>query len=327
MVPSKLKIGDEVRIVTPARSLNLPWINEDIKTTAKKRLESLGLKVTFGKHVNEVNHFNSSDIKLRVQDLHDAFRDKNVKIILTVIGGFNSNEILPYLDYELIKKNPKILCGYSDITALENAIYAKTNMMTYSGPHFFDFGEKKNFEYAEEYFKKCLFSNEPFEIKPSDNWSEDRWGKDQENRILQKNSGMIVLNEGHCEGHIVGSNLVTFLGLAGTQYFPSLKDKVLFLEEDHEEHLYSFNRNITTLTLMDDFKYVKGIVFGRFQSESKISINDLKEMIKNNQALQKIPIIAGLDFGHTNPRLTFPIGGKVVFDADNNSVSIKITEH
>src|SRR3989344_4225630 len=136
----KLKSGDGVRVVTPARSLMLPWINEELKATAKARLEELGLSVSFGKCVNEIDEFNSSPIEHRVDDLHDAFRDPSIKLILTVIGGFNSNQLLRYLYYELIRQNPKILCGYSDITALSNAIFAKTGLVTYSGPHFFSFG-------------------------------------------------------------------------------------------------------------------------------------------------------------------------------------------
>ena len=92
----------------------------------------------------------------RVEDLNEAFRDENVKAILTVIGGFNSNQLLDYIDYEAIKNNPKIFCGFSDITALSNAIYAKTGVVTYSGPHYSSFGMLKGFEYSLEYFKKMF---------------------------------------------------------------------------------------------------------------------------------------------------------------------------
>lgn len=103
----------------------------------------------------------SSSIKSRVEDLHDAYKDKSIKAIFTVIGGFNSNQLLKYLDYDLIKGNPKILCGYSDITALTNAITAKTGIVSYSGLHFSTWAMKKEFEYNLEYFRKCLM-NEVF---------------------------------------------------------------------------------------------------------------------------------------------------------------------
>jgi muramoyltetrapeptide carboxypeptidase len=117
-------------------------------------------------------------------------------MIQTVIGGFNSGELLPYLDYDLIRRNPKIVVGYSDITALSNAIYSQTGLVTYSGPHFFDFGEMQGFDYTLEYFRKCLFSSDPFDIWPSERWSSDRWGAVQDTRNFLRNEGYVVGNEG-----------------------------------------------------------------------------------------------------------------------------------
>ncbi len=327
MMPAKLKPGDGVRVVAPSQSMNLPWITQEALEIALQRFKDLGLKVSFGKHVHEMNEFNSSSIKSRIEDLHDAFKDKNVKLIITIMGGFNSCELLPYLDYKLIKANPKILCGYSDITALQNAIYAKTGMVTYSGPHYFNFGEKKNFEHTQECFKKCLFSKQAFELKPSEKWSRDHWSNDQDKRNFEKNNGYFIINPGESSGTIIGANMVTFHALSGTQYMPAFKDTVLFIEEDDEETLYSFNRNLTSLTLRQDFSEVKGIVIGRLHPDSKIGYDELKLIVNNNERLRKIPIIGGIDFGHTTPMITFPIGGKAKFSAYNNKIDLKIIEH
>ena len=213
MIPAKLKSGDGVRIITPARSLAMPWLNEELQKIAIKRLEELGLKVSFSEHVNEIDEFNSSTIQSRVDDLHEAFKDKSIKLIITVIGGFNSNQLLRYLDYNLIKNNPKILCGYSDITALTNAIYAKTSLVTYSGLHFFSFGEKRGFDYSLDYFKKCLFSDEPFEVLPSKDWSDDLWANNQENRKFMKNDGFWIINDGEATGKIIGMDITAVLPL------------------------------------------------------------------------------------------------------------------
>ena len=149
MVPNKLKAGDEVRVIAPSRSMAI--LGEDCKKLATERLEELGFKVTFGKHVMEADpDYFAASKEARVEDLNDAFRDPNVRAILTVIGGFNSNQILDYIDYEAIKNDPKIFCGFSDITALSNAIHAKTGVVTYSGPHFSSFGMLKGFEYTLE---------------------------------------------------------------------------------------------------------------------------------------------------------------------------------
>ena len=157
--PNKLKIGDEVRVIAPARSLAI--ISKENREIANKRIEELGLKISFGKHLDEMDDFASSSIESRIEDLHEAFSDKNVKAVFTVIGGFNSNQLLKYIDWDLIKNNPKIICGYSDITALNDSIFAKTGLVTYSAPQYSTFGQKLYFDYTLDYFKKCLFKNDP----------------------------------------------------------------------------------------------------------------------------------------------------------------------
>ncbi len=229
IISKKLREGDEIRVIAPSRSMSL--LSEDVKKIAKERLEKLGFKVSFGKHVNESDEFISSSIKSRVADLHEAFKDKNVKAILTVIGGFSSNQLLSSIDWDLIKNNPKILCGYSDITALQNSIFKETGLVTYSGPHFSSFGMKKGFEYIEEYFKKCLMKDESFELESSKEWSDDAWYMDQENRTFEKNEGFLVINKGKAKGTIIGANLCTFNLLHGTEFIPNFKDTILFIED------------------------------------------------------------------------------------------------
>lgn len=186
IIPEKLKFGDEIRIIAPSRSMNI--LKEDVIKIAKSRLEDLGFKVSFGKNVkNSINNdYKCASVEDRVNDLHDAFTDKNVKAILTVIGGYNVNQILDEIDYNLIKNNPKILCGFSDITALTNAIYTKTGLVTYSGVHFSSFGMKYGFEYSLEYFRRMFLTNEWIQIKSSKEWSNDLWFSNQENRMFEK---------------------------------------------------------------------------------------------------------------------------------------------
>ena len=119
------------------------------------------MQITFGEYVNEEDIFHSSSIQSRISDLHAAFLDKNVKAILAVKGGSNANQLLSYIDYDLIKKNPKIFCGFSDITALQNAIYHKAGLVTYSGPQFSSFAIKEELEYTIKFFKRIFFENMP----------------------------------------------------------------------------------------------------------------------------------------------------------------------
>ena len=305
----------------------MPWLNEELQKIAIKRLEELGLKVSFSEHVNEIDEFNSSTIKKRVDDLHEAFKDKSIKLIITVIGGFNSNQLLRYLDYDLIKNNPKILCGYSDITALANAIYAKTGLVTYSGLHFFSFGEKRGFDYSLDYFKKCLFSDESFEVLPSKEWSDDLWANDQENREFMKNDGFWIINEGEASGKIIGGNLCTLQLLHGTEYIPNIKGSILFLEDDYEAHVATIDRDIQSIIHQPEFKKVQGIVIGRFQKATKMTKELLTKIIKTKKELNHLPVIANVDFGHTNPMITFPIGGTAKLLAKNKKAKLEIVKH
>jgi muramoyltetrapeptide carboxypeptidase len=163
--PPRLKRGDRVRVIAPARSLSI--VDNETREIANNRFKALGLTVSFGKHVEESDAFHSSSVESRLEDLHDAFADKSIQGIFTVIGGYNSNQLLRYINWSLLEDNPKILCGFSDITALQNAIFAKTGMVTYSGPHYSTFGQEYHFDYTLEHVKKCLFNSEPFFIEPS----------------------------------------------------------------------------------------------------------------------------------------------------------------
>ncbi|MFH1751540.1 MAG: S66 peptidase family protein [archaeon] len=325
MIPAKLKERDEVRVIAPSWSLSL--LSKETIDLATKRLEGLGLKVSFGKHVAEKDDFVSSPIELRVADLHEAFADKKVKAILTVIGGFNCNQMLKYVDFNLLKENPKVFCGFSDITALQNAFHAKTSLVTYSGPHYSNFGMKKGLDYTIDYFKKCLFESKEFEVKASREWSDDEWFKNQENRVFHKNEGHFIINEGKAEGTIIGGNLCTLNLLYGTEFMPSLKNSILFLEDDEESRAHHFDRNLQSLIHQPEFEKVKGMVIGRFQKASGISNQTLEKIIKTKKELEGIPVIAGLDFGHTTPSITFPVGGKASIKGIGKETEIKITEH
>ena len=328
IIPAKLKKGDEIRIIAPSRSLSL--LKEETLNLAKEILEKQGYKVTFSKNCKECDMFMSSSVKSRLDDIHQAFKDKKVKAIFTVIGGFNSNELLPYIDYKLIKNNPKILCGYSDITALANAITAKTGLVTYSGLHFSTWAMKKGFEYNLDYFNKCLIENKKYLVEASESWSDDAWYKDQEDRKFEKNEGYIILNKGEAEGTIFGGNLCTLNLLQGTEFMPNISNSILFLEDDDMTGSFfgvEFNRNLQSLIHQPNFKKVKGIVFGRFQKKAEMTIEKLKFIIQNKKELKSIPIIANADFGHSNPFITFPIGGIVKLKAIKGRASIEILKH
>lgn len=316
-----------MRVVAPALSLAMPWINPELKQLAQQRFEQLGLNLTFAKHVNEIDEFNSSSIESRVEDLHEAFLDPSIKLIITVIGGFNSNQLLRYLDYDLIKNNPKIFCGYSDITALANAIYAKSGLVTYIGPHYFSFGDKNSFDYSLDYFKKCFFSNNDFDIVASPAWSDDLWAINQENRHFIENDGFWVINEGRAKGVIIGGNQCTLNLLHGTEFMPDINGGILFLEDDYEAHVATIDRDLQSIIHQPNFPGVQGIVIGRFQKKTGMTKDLLTKIIKSKRELKNLPVIANVDFGHTTPMMTLPIGGILDLEIFSDRQRLHVIQH
>lgn len=326
IIPNKLKIDDEIRVIAPSRSMKI--LREEVIEIAKGRLEQLGFKVTFGKNVmHSINDdFGCATISDRVEDLHEAFKDKKVKAILTVIGGYNVNQLLDYIDYDLIKENPKIICGFSDITALLNAIYTKTGLVTYYGPHFSSFGMKYGFDYTMKYFKDMLMDRKDVFIENSELWSDDSWYKEQENREFINNDGMKIIKSGKTEGKIIGGNLCTLNLLQGTEYIPDVTNSILFLEDDDlvgNEFIREFDRDLQSLLHHLKGKKLKGLVIGRAEKKSNMNEQKWKEIIETKRELMDIPVMINANFGHTTPIFTFPIGGYTTIDT-TEVVKIKI---
>ena len=318
----KLKIGDEIRIIAPSKSIKDK--QDELILLSKQTLENMGFKITFGNNVTKVReYYESATVKERVEDLEEAFLDKNVKAILCARGGFSVNQILEYINYDLIKANPKIICGFSDITALANSIYAKTGIETYIGLNFSSFAMKKGIEYSLKYFKKVLMEEELVELEPAEYWSNDYWQQEQEQRNFIKNEGMFVIQEGEAEGEIIGGNLCTLNLLQGTPYMPDIKNKILFLEDDGmagEEFFLEFDRNLESLLQLPGSELLKGIVLGRAELVCNMTKEKWITIIKQKEKLKSIPIIANVDFGHTTPMITFPIGRKCKLKAYENKI-------
>ena len=309
MIAQKLKQGDEIRVIAPSRSLAAVWVEKYEKALAY--LESQGFKVTFSKHCREMDEWNSSSIQSRVDDIHEAFLDDNVKAILTAIGGFNVNQILEHIDYDIIRQHPKILCGYSDITALLHAVYAKTGLVSYHGAHFSTFGFDLEAEYTQKAFFDCVKNNDNITIHPS-----------------QAAKKYTIIQQGTCEGTIIGGNLCTLNLLQGTQFMPQTDDVVLFLEDDNitgNYFVYEFDRNFQSLLQAYGTDKIKSVVFGRFDDSYKMNADVIRSIIADKLP-KDIPVVYGADFGHVFPMITFPIGGKVRVEAFDDPV-IEIITH
>jgi muramoyltetrapeptide carboxypeptidase LdcA involved in peptidoglycan recycling len=325
MIPPKLRSNDQIQVVSPATSL--AYIPAEQRQTALERLRSIGLSVSFSKHAEEHDRWDSSPVELRVADLHAAFADPQVKGMMTTLGGYNANQLLRSLDWDLVAANPKVFCGYSDITVLSNAIYAKTGVVTYSGPHFSTFSMVRGIEYTLEYFTKCVMDDAPFALPQAPTWSDDAWYADQEARTFVPNAGYLVINEGEAEGTLLGGHLNTLGLLHGTDYMPDLEGSIVLIEADEETKAQHFDRELQSLLHQPGFADVQGLIIGRFQRESSIDDATLIEIVRSKRELAHLPVVGNASFGHTTPQFTFPVGGRGTLRAVQGQAEFVIVEH
>lgn len=332
-IPPKLRPGDEIRVLALSRSLGgimqLSGVTEHDIQFATGRLEALGLKVSFGRWARECNAHLTASPQHRLEDLHEAVADPSVKAILAVVGGIGATQILDGINYRAIKAHPKILCGYSDIGHVCNAVLARAGVATYYGPQFTSFMMQRGAEYVIEQFRKCLFGDLPFELQPAKQWSEDAWIKDQQNRTFHDNEGFWVIQDGEAEGTIIGGNYFSLNMLQGSIYFPSLRGAILFLEQpaNGKATLMELDAGLRALSFQPGFAEVRGVAIGRYATSSGVTREKLSVLISEIAALRHMPVIANCDFGHTMPIVTLPIGGRCMMRACDGKASIMITEH
>ena len=327
MIPDKLKPGDEVRIVAPARSAS--DISKVTLRRAQSTLESIGLKVTFSDNAFSQNQRGCPTDEEKVKDLEEAFTDSNVKCILAAIGGFNSNQLLNKINWQIIKGNPKIFGGFSDITILNHAILAKTGLITYAIPNFYCFGLPLESDYSLKYFQRCLLIDNPdsYEVQPTKRWYDFSWNNDESlPQRIWKNSGPRIVQGGSAEGTMIGGNLCSLNLLNGTEYFPKIKGNIILCIEDdsYDSIPETFERNIQSLMQQPYFNQVRAILIGRFQGKSQVTEDVVGDIILSKNISPNIPVIAGLDFGHTDPKFTYPVGGYCHIVAEDDSTRIVI---
>lgn len=323
-VPPKLRPGDHLRVIAPSSALaSIEPVHREL---IDARFAELGLSCSLGARTGECGPLGSAPIASRVYDLHEAFRDPGVAGIITVIGGYDSNQLLPYLDWDLIRANPKVFCGFSDISALQNAMLARAGLVTYSGPHWSGFGMRDRFGRTLRGFRDAVFGTEPYELDASDFWTDDAWFLDQDDRDVRPNEGWWILQPGTASGRIVGGNLVTVTTLLGSSFLPALAGAVLLIEDDFESHPQTFDRQLTALLQQPGADRIAGVAIGRFQHRSNMTRDLLGHIVATKRELTGRPVIANVDFGHTNPILTFPIGGIIEMNAGPGA-RLRITEH
>jgi muramoyltetrapeptide carboxypeptidase len=310
--PNRLKSGDSIGLIAPGSNV---WENEDINF-AVDVLQSFGFKVKKGKNLYQRYGYLAGQEKDRAADVNDMFADKEVDGIFCLRGGYGSPQILPYVNYEMIQKNPKALIGYSDITALLNAITAKTGLATFHGPI-----AKQNFtDYTLENFKKILFDPQsPTELATPPIFEIKEGQAEEDNRIT-------VISEGKATGQLIGGNLSLMVKLVGTPYEPDYAGKILFLEEI-EEAPYRIDGMLTHLWLAGKLDKLAGIVFGKCsdcEASSGPSLS-IEQVLRDRLADLGIPVIRGLMIGHIEDMATIPLGAVATLDTSIKKLVLQQT--
>ncbi len=333
--PLLIQKGDTIAIIAP--SAGLAAIFPHRLNNAIKYLESQGYKIKEFLCTRKNNGWESASAEERANDIMDAFLDKEVKAIICEIGGNTLNKTLKYLDFKKISKNPKIFCGYSDISVLHYAINKKCNFKTFYGPcamtQFAEF--PKPLEYTIKYFNKAVVEGKIGNINPSKEWTDEvlDWGqkKDLERpREMKKNKGFEWLKQGKASGKILGGCLHSLTHLIGTEYWPNHKDKILFIElpegEDISkgEPLAEVDAQLANLDLAGIFNQIKGLIVGRPFRYNDEETEKFKEIILDNTRDYSFPILFGVDIGHTDPQITIPLGAKSKIDSEKNLFEINI---
>ncbi|QSX06940.1 LD-carboxypeptidase [Sedimentibacter sp. zth1] len=322
----KLKKGDTIAVFSPSSPAT---------ATVKKRysrgkqfLESQGFNFFEGYLTGKQDFYRSGSILERATELNELIYNPNVKCIMAAIGGMNSNSILPYVDYQALKENPKIIIGYSDVTALLLAIYAKTDLVTYYGPAVVaSFGEFPPFvNETFQYFSNVTMgkSHVPYIMPTPECWTDEflDWKTQDRGKTPNKNT-LITLNEGKAKGRIIGGNLNTMQGIWNTEYMPEIKCGDILFIEDSLKDIATIERSFSLLKLSGVFDKIGGLILGKHEL-----FDDLKTNRKPYDVLKEVmgnvdfPVLAEFDCCHTHPMLTMPIGCEVELDATNKCVTV-----
>ena len=289
LIANKLNIGDTIGVIAPSGAIvgkNMAELEN-----AKEIVEKAGFKVKFSKNIFSNTNGYSATAKEKVEDLNDMFSDKDVKMIWCAKGGANSNSMFEYIDYNIIKNNPKIICGYSDITSIANIINAKTGLVTFSATNFKTIATDETDFSFKEALKRFV----------------------EENRELGKASDYTVIKDGIAEGELIGGNLSLTKELVCGKYNIDFIDKILFIEEFGLESFPELVSNYLYYMKQNEvFDKIKGLWIGSYNHESNVKLEKIVLDVLENE--YDFPIIKSENFGHIENKIAIPIGAKARID-------------
>jgi muramoyltetrapeptide carboxypeptidase len=309
--PRALRLGDTVGLVTPSTYVSDP----DSLATAERTVLYFGLKPKFGRNVRKREGYLGGTVEERLDDLHRMFADPDVKAVFAIRGGYGCGQLLDRVDYALVRKNPKIFLGYSDITALHLGIQKRAGLVTFHGP----VALSGFSEYTQKHFRRALFETAP--IGPVTN--------PPESNPLRPAHTLRTIRPGKARGPLIGGNLTLIATTMGTPFEIETRGRILLLEDVGEEP-YSIDRMLTQLRLAGKLEAAAGIVFGECRDcrpkdykpsfDSTLTLGEVLDEILGKLA---IPVFSGLTFGHTGDQLTLPLGVTASMDADKGELTIE----
>lgn len=295
--PKALKKGDTLGLIAPAS----PIYEESVFNEMLINLTDLGFELKLGKHVRNRNGYLAGTDQERLDDLMTMFKDPEVDGIMCVRGGWGCNRILPLIDYEVIRSNPKVFCGFSDITSLHMAFYERSDLYTFHGP----VGKSVWNPFTTEAFKSIIWNGEKAEYMIPDN-SKDRF----------------TITPGIAEGRLIGGNLSVLVSMIGSEYLPSFEGAILFLE-DIGESVYRIDRMLTQLKLAGILDQLSGFVFGKC-TECSAGNNSLtlEQVFEDHISPLEIPGFYGAMISHEDDNITIPFGISGTIDAASQIIRI-----
>ncbi|MEF9970461.1 MAG: LD-carboxypeptidase [Ruthenibacterium sp.] len=326
MKPPKLQAGDTIAVFSPSSPATKTAYTRYQR--GKHYLESKGFSVLEGSLTGRQDGYRSGSIAARAQELNALLHNPQVKCVMAAIGGMNTNSILPYVDYDALRRNPKIIIGYSDVTALLLAVYAKTGLTTYYGPAMAaSFGEYPPFvEETFAYFSAVVTGEKklPFLLPTPAFWTEEfvDWNTQTCAKKPIKNE-LVTVQGGKVRGRLLGGNLDTMQGIWNTDYFPAIKTGDILFLEDSLKDAACIERSFALLKLSGVFDKIGGLILGKHEH-----FDDLQTGRKPYEILREVmgavtfPILAQFDCAHTHPMLTLPIGSMAELDATRQTLTL-----
>ncbi|MFZ2489904.1 MAG: LD-carboxypeptidase [Thermoanaerobaculia bacterium] len=302
--PRKLEQGDAVAMIVPASMV----FEADHVDRGREQLEALGYRVKVGAAAKARHGNLAGTDQQRADDVNRFFADPEVKAVVAYSGGWGTPRLLPLLDYDLIRKNPKVLIGFSDITGLLNAVHRMTGLVTFHGPNADSLYEP----YTLSNYRRVVMSTEPIGILANPAKRDDE--------LIDRQNRIVTLREGVATGRLVGGNLTLVAATIGSPYEIETDGAILFLEDTHEE-LYRIDRMLTQLWLAKKLDRLAGFIFGRC-TDCPISGPSLSMGEILRERFSHVPSIWGLSFGHIEKKLTMPIGLPATLDATAKTLTI-----